>query len=63
MDDDVEGGVGGGELSGDAADVGGVLDVEADGGHAGIGGGGLVEDGLAAAGDDYFIAEGLEGLG
>ena len=53
----------GGELSGDAADVGGVLDVEADGGHAGIGGGGLVEDGLAAAGDDYFIAEGLEGLG
>ena len=44
------------------ADVGGVFDVEGDGGHAGIGGGGLVEDLLAAAGDDDFVAELVEGF-
>ncbi len=62
VDDYVEGGVVGGDLLGEGGDVGGVFDVEDGGGHAGVGGGGFVEDGLAAAGDDYFVAEGLEGL-
>ena len=63
VDDDVEGWVGGGEFGGYGADVGRVFDVEGDGGHAGVGGGGVVEDGLAAAGDDDFVAEGVEGFG
>lgn len=62
VDDGVEGGVIGGELSGDFADVGGVFDVEDDGGHAGVGGGGLAEDLFAAAGDDHFVSELVEGF-
>ena len=62
VDDYVEGGVVGRRAGGDFADVGGVFDVELDGAHAGIGGGGLVEDLLAAAGDDDLVAEVVEGF-
>jgi len=62
MDDYVECGVVGGEFGGDLADVGGVFDVENDGGHAGVGGGGVFEDLLATTGDDDFVAELMEGL-
>ena len=49
-------------MRGDLADVGGVFDVENGGGHAGVGGGGPVEDLLAATGDDDFVAELVEGF-
>ena len=62
VDDGVEGGMVDGELRGDLADVGGVFDVEDDGGHTGVGGGGVVEDLLAAAGDDDFVSELVEGF-
>lgn len=63
VDDSIEGGVGCDEFGGGALDVGGIFDVELDGGHAGIGGGGFVERLLAAASDDDFVAEGVEGFG
>jgi DNA-binding HxlR family transcriptional regulator len=62
VDDDVKRGVVGGELLGEGADAGGVFDVEDGGGHAGVGCDGLVEDLLAAAGDDDLVAEFMEGL-
>ena len=62
VDDDVERGVVLRQLRGSFADVGGVFDVELDGADARIGGGGLVEDLLAAAGDDDFVAELVEGF-
>ncbi len=61
-DDGVEGGVVGGELSGNLADVGGVFDVELDGVHTGISGSGLVENLFAATGDDDLVAKFVEGL-
>jgi hypothetical protein len=63
MDDDVERREVGGELLGEGADAGGVFDVQGGGGHAWVGGYGLVEDLLAATGDDDFVAELVEGLG
>ena len=62
VDDDVERGVVSGEFCGEGADAGGVFNVEDGGGHAGVGGGGLVEGLLAATGDDDFVAELVEGL-
>jgi len=56
VDDGVERGEVGDELGGEGTDAGGVFDVEDGGGHAGIGGDGLVEDLLASAGDDDVIA-------
>jgi len=56
VDDGVEGGEVGDELGGEGADACGVFDVEYGRGHAGVGGDGLVEDLLAAAGDDDVIA-------
>ncbi len=62
VDDDVEGGVVGGELRGDAADVGGVFDVE-DRWRTCRGWRRWSRRGLlAAAGDDDFVAELVEGL-
>jgi hypothetical protein len=63
VDDDVEGGEVGGEFLGEGADAGAVFDVKDRGGHAGVGGDGFVEDLLAAAGNDDFVAEVVECLG
>ena len=62
VDDGVERRVVSREPGRDALDVGRVLDVECDGGHAGVGGGRLVQQSLAAPGDDDLIAEGVERL-
>ena len=48
---------------GEGADGGGILDVEGEGGHAGVGAVVLVERGLAAAGDDDAVAADVESLG
>jgi len=62
MNDDVECGEVGGEFLGEGADAGGVFDIEDGGGHARVGGDGVVEYVLAAAGYDDFVAERVEGL-
>jgi hypothetical protein len=62
VDDDVEGGIVGNQFCCEGTDVGSVFDVEDCGGHAGIGGDSVVEDLFAAAGDDDFVAEFMEGL-
>ncbi len=63
VDDGVEGREIGDKLRGEGFDALGVLDVEDGGGHAGVGGDGLIEHGLAPAGDDDFVAESVERLG
>ena len=63
VDDDVEGGEVGGQFLSEGADAGCVFDVEDRGGHAGVCGDGFVKDFFAAAGDDDFVAEFVEGLG
>jgi hypothetical protein len=62
VDDDVERGEVCYEFLGEGADAGGVFDVEDRGGHAGVGGDGFVENLFAAACDDDFVAELVEGL-
>jgi len=62
VDDDVERGEVCSEFLCEGADAGGVFDVKRRGGHAWVGGDCVVEDLLAAAGDDDFVAELVEGL-
>ena len=62
VNDDIEGGEVGDEFLGEGADAGSVFNVECCGGHAGIGGDGVVENLLAAAGDDDLVAEIVKGL-
>ncbi len=56
VDEDVEGGVPAGLLSGEEGEFVDIGDVEDGGLHAGVGGGDLVEEGFAAAGDDDLVA-------
>jgi len=63
VDEDVERRELGGGLGSEVANGSGVFDVEGEGLHAGIGGGGFVEGMLAAAGDDDLVAEGVESFG
>ena len=63
LDDDVQGRVVLLHLCREVADAGGVFDIERGGLHAGVRRRRLVEDALAAAGDDDLIAEGVKGFG
>ena len=63
VDQDVQRRVFGLHLDDETLKVIGALDVEREGFHAGVGGGGLVERSLAAAGDDDLVAPFVEGFG
>jgi hypothetical protein len=52
----------GGNFRGKGADGRGTLDVQRNGFHAGIGGGGFLQSLLAAARDDHLVAERLKSL-
>jgi hypothetical protein len=51
------------EIFGERADRVRVGDIESEGGDARVGASDFIERRLSAPGDDYFIAEGVEGFG
>src|SRR6185437_10222776 len=63
VDEDVEGGEVGGDFGGEGFNRGRIFDIEREGSHAGVGGDGLIEHGLTAAGNDDLVALLVEGLG
>ena len=63
INQDIQLGMVGGNLLGKGRNGIGILDVECDGGHAGIGVCGFVQDLLATSGDNDFIAESIKSFG
>jgi hypothetical protein len=62
VDEHIERGKLGGDLSGKGFYGFRPLDIEREGPHSRVSGGGFIERGLAAAGDDYVVSKRVKGL-